>query len=169
MLSKSPSVLKRTDAAIRALYSCVAVCADGEKRYRSASADALAPGLQSLFARYEAQRTELLNALEWELDGLDAPRMYGGTARGALRRSWTGARLVIEGHKDEILVYECLKAELAALRTYDKVLADADLLSAHVRGLLELQREVIAASLSELQKRLANAGREGVVGGADGN
>jgi uncharacterized protein (TIGR02284 family) len=141
---------------IRALNRCVEACTDGEKGYGMAAADVRSPTLKSVFRSYERQRADFVGELQRTIDGLGAWHENEGTARGTIHRSWTGARMALEGRKDEIILDECLRGETWCLHTYDVVLRAVERgLPDHVRALIVHQREAIAAALADMKNRLA--------------
>ena len=138
-----------------ALNRCVEICTDGEKGFGAAAADVRNTTLKAIFRLYESQRADFVRSLQAEIDALGYTHENQGTVRGTLHRAWTGARLQLEGRNDEVIVDECMRGEIAALRVYDQLLLHADTFLDRTRVLLVRQREAIAGALEEMKTRLA--------------
>ncbi len=140
---------------VTALNRCIETCTDGEKGYGAAAADVRDPQLKSIMSSYERQRADFVTELQRTTDGLGATHENQGTIGGTLHRGWTGARMQIEGRRDDVVVDECIRGEANALAAYDNVLEGDPAFGGAVLALIVQQRAAIAAALEDMKNRLA--------------
>jgi uncharacterized protein (TIGR02284 family) len=69
-----------------------------------------------------------------------------------------GARSVVEGPDDAVIVAECRRGEAAALSAYDRALAGTpiDEMPAKIRTMILEQREAVKAAHDDLVRRMAS-------------
>jgi uncharacterized protein (TIGR02284 family) len=154
-VASSPEPTFAKPMIIAALNRCIEACVDGEKGYAIASANIREPSLKRLLAGYSEQRAEFVMALQTEIAKLGSFPENQGTAKGAIHRGFTGARVAIEGHTDAVILGECERGELAALATYDDIFAKVpmDSLPAALRILLVDQRALIKLAHDEITRQ----------------
>lgn len=124
---------------------------DAEKGLIIAKTEAKRPLLQAYFQEkiahkyhYRHQLKELIEALGGETDS-------GPSPEGTIHRTWLDIKAFATGNDEEALLKEVERGEKVFLGAYDKVLAHADL-PAHVKNLLERQRQSIKITLGDVQQ-----------------
>ena len=122
---------------------------DGEKGFSEAAEHATDASLKQMFQSRSAQRGEMARSIEAQLNQNGQQPKESGSVGAALHRTWLGVRDALTGQDDNAVVAETLRGEDAALKNYQDVLKETDLLGS-IRTMVEQQYSQIQASEQEM-------------------
>lgn len=121
------------------LNELVETSLDGSAGFKTCLEGAKDPMLRAYFQTRVHNCEEAVRALTVEVLHHGGKPVEHGSATGALRRAWINIRTALTSNDDLAVLEECEGAEDAALQAYSQALQEE--LPAHVRTLLEMQRE----------------------------
>jgi uncharacterized protein (TIGR02284 family) len=119
-----------TKTTIQALNELIETLKDGEMGFKTASEDAISPGLKRTLAEYANQRAQFsrtLQALVALLGRSEEEPTAVGSIGGTLHRGWINAKAAFSSRTDLSILEECERGEDSAVATFRKTLADANL------------------------------------------
>lgn len=144
------------------LSACIETCTDGGRGFAFAAAEVRAPSLKAYFQGKFEERADFVLALQKSVE--ESYSEIEGSAVGALHRGLVEVRKLVERRSDELVLQECLRGELAALKAYDAACARVpfDSLPPALRIQYTSQRKAIEGTVDYLRRRLrADAEAEG--------
>jgi uncharacterized protein (TIGR02284 family) len=137
------------------LNACIKACADGEKGYAAAAADANDTDLKILLQRFSDQRAAFVLQLEEMMRSNGTFPDAKPSVAGAVHRGWVDLRMAIGGRNDFTILEECARGDRAALHAYERALGGKlEAMTHDMRMLVQGQYGSIRAGLDELEGRL---------------
>lgn len=129
----------------------IEICRDGQEGFRLAAENITNPNLRATFNRYSLQRASFVGELQQELHdmGEHDPENESSTL-GTLHRSWINLKAAISGKDPHSILAECERGEDAALRQYEKTLAES--LPHSLRGVVERQYFEVREAHNQVKK-----------------
>ncbi|MGI8748823.1 MAG: ferritin-like domain-containing protein [Deinococcus sp.] len=136
------------------LEKLIGTLRDGEKGYAESAEKVENAQLQSLFAEFAQQRSQLAAELEPYASQYGAhPR--GGSVGAALHRGWISLRDAITARDDKAVIAEVERGEKVATDNYEDVLGED--LPADLKGVIQAQYSRVKAAqerISALKRSL---------------
>jgi uncharacterized protein (TIGR02284 family) len=137
------------------LNACLIACADGEKGYAAAAADANDTDLKILLQRFSDQRAAFVLQLEEMMRSNGTSPDGKPSVSGAVHRGWVDLRIALGGRNDFTILEECARGDRAALHAYERALGGKlDAMSHDMRMLAQGQYGSIRAGLDEIEGML---------------
>lgn len=126
------------------LNDLIETCKDGERGFRDAADGVKSTSLKTIFNEYARQRTQFASELQNLVSRLGGDPQTSGSASAALHRGWMDLKSAITGKDDHAILAECERGEDAAVKNYQKVLAED--LPSDIRSIVESQyRQILEA------------------------
>ena len=124
---------------------------DAEMGYKKAAEHAENTDLKAYFNRKAIERTTFGHDLKREISAFGQEVDKGGSAKGALHRSWMDLKAWFSADNDEAMLEAAITGEKAAVNEYLEVLEEINL-PPSTTTLLTQQMNKIAADLSTVKR-----------------
>lgn len=126
------------------LNDLIETCKDGENGFREAAEGVRNQGVRALCNEYARQRAQFASELQNLVIRLGGAPTTSGSAGAALHRGWMNLKSALTGKDDHAILEEAERGEDAAVKNYQKVLAED--LPSDIRSVVEEQyRQVLQA------------------------
>ncbi|WP_276165352.1 ferritin-like domain-containing protein [Zobellia alginiliquefaciens] len=123
---------------------------DAEKGFKKAADHAKSTDLKTFFSRKGEERYNFGHELKTEMVRFGQEIDKGGSATGAMHRSWMDVKAWFSADNDEAMLEEAITGEKAAIDEYKEVLNDTSLPSS-TATLLTQQMNKISTDLSNIK------------------
>lgn len=123
---------------------------DAEKGYNKAAENVDHSGLKTFFERKSSQRRDFGHEIKQEIRSFGQEVDKGGSATGAMHRTWMDVKALFSGDNAESMLEEAIRGEKASVDEYDEVLKETSLPSS-TRSVLEAHKNMISTDLSQIK------------------
>lgn len=137
---------------ISSLNDLLEITYDAEVGYQTAVKDVDYLPLREFFKQKAHERYDYGHILKEEITALGGDPDKGSSFTGDLHRAWIGIKAAIAAKKYKVVLQECEKGEMAALKNYDKVLKEITMPES-TREKLLVQYKEIQEDLEEIKNR----------------
>lgn len=121
---------------------------DAEKGFKQAAEKVDNNTIKEFFENSANQRYNFGKELKAEIRSFGQAPDKGGSAKGALHRSWIDFKALISSNTEEAMLEEALRGEKEAIATYNDILQDKDfVLPPSTESLLMRHRNAIRKTL----------------------
>lgn len=124
---------------------------DAEKGFKKAAENTDHGNLKSYFQRKAQQRYDFGHELKEEISRFGQEVEKGGSATGAVHRTWMDIKALFSSDDAESMLEEAIRGEKSSVDEYGDVLEDTSLPSS-TRNLLMRQKDAIESGLSTIEK-----------------
>ena len=124
------------------LISLIIINIDSKDGYDTASEDAASAALRSTFSTYSKERAEFAQQLKTEIINMGGNLENGAEPSDEITRAWLNVRNALSSKDNKVVLNACIVGEKAAVKGYDAVLKNNELLS-KTRAILNDQRRNI--------------------------
>ena len=131
------------------LNDLIETCKDGENGFREAADGVQNPALRTVFNEFARQRTQFAAEFQNLVTRLGGSPATSGSATGALHRGWMNLKSALTGKNDHAILEEAERGEDAAVKNYQKVLAED--LPSDVRAVVDEQYRQILQSHTRIR------------------
>ncbi|WP_343487312.1 PA2169 family four-helix-bundle protein [Allomuricauda sp. d1] len=123
---------------------------DAEKGYKKAAENADSSNLQAYFERKSKERNEFGHKIKAEIQTFGNDVDKGGSATGAMHRTWMDVKAFFSADSDESMLEEAIRGEKASVEEYKEVLKDTAL-PPSTSTVLTQQMNQISTDLSNIK------------------
>ncbi|MEP5255161.1 ferritin-like domain-containing protein [Winogradskyella rapida] len=123
---------------------------DAEKGYKTAAENVNHSGLKNYFSRKAEQRRTFGHDLKTEIKSFGQDVDKGGSATGAVHRTWMDVKSWLSQDNEESMLEEAIRGEKASVDEYNEVLNETSL-PGSTKSVLLAQKNHIESDLSEVK------------------
>ena len=116
------AAVEAREALIDTLNGLIDANRDNEFGYNACAEYLDVGGLQRRFHQRAVECRDAARELEYQVQRLGGTPAEGGTARGAVHRSWMAVRAKLSSHSERAMLEECERGEDLALARYRQAL-----------------------------------------------
>lgn len=124
---------------------------DAEKGFKKAAENTEHSALKSYFNQKAQERYDFGHELKSEIRSFGQEVEKGGSATGALHRTWMDVKSFFSADDEEAMLEEAIKGEKAAVEEYDNVLQETSLPTS-TKNVLMAQRNKISSGLGKIRR-----------------
>ena len=124
---------------------------DAEKGFKKAAENTEHSALKSYFNQKAQERYDFGHELKSEIRSFGQEVEKGGSATGALHRTWMDVKSFFSADDEEAMLEEAIKGEKAAVEEYDEVLQETSLPTS-TKNVLMAQRNKISSGLGKIRR-----------------
>jgi uncharacterized protein (TIGR02284 family) len=123
---------------------------DAEKGFKKAAENVDNPRLRSYFKQKADERYSFGHDLKAEIKSFGEDVDKGGSATGAVHRTWMDVKSLFSADSEESMLEEAIRGEKSAISEYEEVINDAAIPET-TRSLLVSQKNQIESGLSKIK------------------
>lgn len=123
---------------------------DAEKGFKKAAENVKNPALQSYFKQKADERYSFGHDLKAEIKSFGEDVDKGGSATGAVHRTWMDVKALFSADNEESMLEEAIRGEKSAISEYEDVISDASLPNS-TKSILLAQKRQIENGLSKIK------------------
>jgi uncharacterized protein (TIGR02284 family) len=123
---------------------------DAEKGFKKAAENVDNPRLRSYFKQKADERYSFGHDLKAEIKSFGEDVDKGGSATGAVHRTWMDVKSLFSADSEESMLEEAIRGEKSAISEYEEVINDAAIPET-TRSLLVSQKNQIQSGLSKIK------------------
>jgi uncharacterized protein (TIGR02284 family) len=139
------------DSTVQALNQLLEKNYDAENGYKNALIETKSAQLKSYFTKQAARRSQNANELYKAIRNLNATPVEKGSTTAAIHKTWLDLKTAIIGKNDEDILQECIRADIAAVNEYKKVIDHPEYLF-DSRGIIRKQLHSLQKTLNTIKK-----------------
>jgi uncharacterized protein (TIGR02284 family) len=123
---------------------------DAEKGFKKAAENVDNPRLRSYFKQKADERYSFGHDLKAEIKSFGEDVDKGGSATGAVHRTWMDVKSLFSADSEESMLEEAIRGEKSAISEYEEVINDVAIPET-TRSLLVSQKNQIESGLSKIK------------------